>query len=99
MIIWGVSANSHDAAITIVKGKEILFAAQSERYSKVKNDPHLNAGIVNDAKRYGEPDVVVWYEKPLLKSLRQLRAGQGLILNNIKQYFLQSEAKNEGICL
>lgn len=88
MIIWGVSANSHDAAITVVKGKEILFAAQSERYSKVKNDPHLNAGIVNDAKRYGEPDVVVWYEKPLLKSLRQLRAGQGLILNNIKQYLV-----------
>ena len=86
MVIWGISANSHDAAITVVQDKEILFASQSERYSGVKNDAHLNADIVADAYRYGEPDEVVWYERPLIKSLRQLRAGQGWINNNIKQY-------------
>jgi len=86
MIIWGISANSHDAAITVVQDNEILFASQSERYSGVKNDAHLNTGIINDTKRYGEPDLIVWYERPLVKSLRQLRAGQGWINNNIKQY-------------
>lgn len=86
MIVWGISANSHDAAITVVEDKEILFASQSERYSGVKNDAHLNAGIVSDAYRYGEPDVVVWYERPWMKSLRQLRAGQGWVNNNAKQY-------------
>lgn len=86
MVVWGISANSHDAAITVVHDKEILFASQSERYSGVKNDAHLNAGIINDANRYGEPDLVVWYEHPFLKSLRQLWAGQGWISNNIKQY-------------
>ncbi len=86
MVIWGISANSHDAAITVVQDKEILFASQSERYSGVKNDAHLNSDIVNDAKRYGEPDIVVWYEKPWLKSLRQLRAGQGWVNNNIRSY-------------
>ena len=86
MIIWGISANSHDAAITVVQDKEILFASQSERYSGVKNDAHLNSLIVSDAKRYGEPDLVVWYERPLIKSLRQLRAGQGWVNNSAKQY-------------
>lgn len=86
MIIWGISANSHDAAITVIQDNKILFASQSERYSGVKNDAHLNTGIINDTKRYGEPDLVVWYERPLVKSLRQLRAGQGWINNNIKQY-------------
>jgi len=86
VVIWGISANSHDAAITVVQDKEILFASQSERYSGVKNDAHLNSDIVNDAKRYGEPDIVVWYEKPWLKSLRQLRAGQGWVNNNIRSY-------------
>jgi len=86
MIIWGISANSHDAAITVVQDKEILFASQSERYSGVKNDAHLNAYIVADAYRYGEPDEVVWYERPLMKSLRQLQAGQGWVNNNAKQY-------------
>jgi len=86
MLIWGISANSHDAAITVVQDNEILFASQSERYSGVKNDAHLNADIVADAYRYGEPDEVVWYEQPLMKSLRQLRAGQGWVNNNAKQY-------------
>lgn len=86
MLIWGISANSHDAAITVVQDKEILFASQSERYSGVKNDAHLNSDIVADAYRYGEPDEVVWYERPLMKSLRQLQAGQGWVHNNAKQY-------------
>ncbi len=89
MLIWGISANSHDAAITVVEDKEILFASQSERYSGVKNDAHLNSGIIDDAKRYGEPDLVVWYETPWLKSLRQLRAGQGWVNNNIRKYLNQ----------
>lgn len=86
MIIWGISANSHDAAISVVQDGEILYASQSERYSGIKNDAHLNPGIVTDAKRYGEPDVVVWYENPWLKTLRQLRAGQGWINNSIRGY-------------
>ena len=86
MLIWGISANSHDAAITVVQDKEILFASQSERYSGVKNDAHLNPDIVANAYRYGEPDEVVWYEQPLMKSLRQLQAGQGWVNNSAKQY-------------
>lgn len=86
MLTWGISANSHDAAITVVKDKEILFASQSERYSGIKNDAHLNSFIVADAKQYGEPDLVLWYERPLMKSLRQLQAGQGWVKNNAKQY-------------
>jgi carbamoyltransferase len=86
MVIWGISANSHDAAITVVKEKEILFASQSERYSGVKNDAHLNTQLIIDARVHGEPDLVVWYERPWIKSLRQLRAGQGWINNSAKQY-------------
>ena len=89
MVIWGISANSHDAAVTVINDGEILFASQSERYSGVKNDAHLNSGIIKDAKRYGEPNLVVWYEKPWMKSLRQLRSGQGWISNNVKHYLNQ----------
>lgn len=86
MLIWGISANSHDAAITVVHDNEILFASQSERYSGVKNDSHLNPWIISDAEKHGKPDLVIWYEKPLLKSLRQLKAGQGWINNSAKKY-------------
>jgi carbamoyltransferase len=88
MIIWGISANSHDAALSVIRDNTILFAAQSERYSKKKNDAHLHPGLIQDALQYGKPDLVVWYENPYLKTFRQLLAGQGLRVreNNVRQY-------------
>ena len=42
MISWGISAGTHDAALAVVEGKEILFASHSERFSGIKNDAYLN---------------------------------------------------------
>jgi carbamoyltransferase len=67
---------NHDAAMAVVDGTDILWAAHAERYSKVKNDHYLNWAIVNEAMTYGPFDKVVYYEKPLLKKTRQFYAGQ-----------------------
>jgi carbamoyltransferase len=74
--IWGISALNHDASITVMKGNEILFAAHSERYSRVKNDLFLNDEIIDAALHYGRPEEIIWFEDPYLKKLRQVRAGQ-----------------------
>ena len=79
MRILGINCMNHDAAMAVVDidgGGDILWAAHSERYSKVKNDHYLNQAIVNEAMTYGPFDKVVYYEKPLLKKTRQLYAGQ-----------------------
>lgn len=91
MIIWGISANSHDAAISVVDYNGIVFAAHSERYSRLKNDAHLNSSIVQDALQYGYPDLVCWYENPILKTARQLYARQGWLWkeNNVRDYLQQ----------
>ena len=88
MITWGISANSHDAALAVFKNNDLVFASHSERFSGVKNDAHLNDKLIQAAKEFGEPDNVVWYERPLKKTFRQLWAGQGwnYAENNIKQY-------------
>ena len=75
-IIWGITALSHDAAITVVKGDQILFGAHAERYSRVKNDFYLNNEIVKEAMQFGYPEQIVWYEKPWLKKTRQAYSGQ-----------------------
>lgn len=77
MNIWGISANSHDAAVSVWHDKELKFAAHSERYSGIKNDGDLCAGIIEDAEQFGRPDLIVWYEDPKLKTARQYIAGQG----------------------
>ena len=73
---WGISALNHDASITVVRNNEILFAAHAERYSRIKNDQFLNDKIISAALQYGEPDEIVWFEKPFLKKTRQAYAGQ-----------------------
>jgi len=76
-VAWGVSALSHDAALAVSVAGSVVFAAHAERYSRVKNDPLLSAGLLQDALRVaGKPSRVVWYERPFLKKVRHARAGQ-----------------------
>jgi carbamoyltransferase len=99
MITWGISANSHDAALAVFEHKqkglgqtkslELLYASHSERYSGVKNDADLNKTLIQHAQTYGMPNEVIWYENPYKKTMRQLFAGQGFNYfekNNIRQY-------------
>ena len=76
MIIWGITALGHDASITVISNGNILFAAHSERYSRIKNDENLNKEIINEALNFGQPDKIIWYEKPVVKKVRQAVAGQ-----------------------
>ena len=87
MITWGISANSHNAALAVFLDEKLAFASETERFSRVKNDGDLNLSLVRYAEdKYGEPDRIIWYENPWLKTARQLWAGQGWQDNNIKNY-------------
>ncbi len=86
-INWGVSAGYHDASISVVKGKEIVFAGHAERYSRWKNDKLLNSGLIQDALKWGEPDNIYWFENPLWKATRRMFAGQNKWWTNPKDYF------------
>jgi carbamoyltransferase len=88
MITWGISANSHDAALAVFVDEKLVFASHSERFSGNKNDRDLCYGLVDYARQYGDPDKIYWYENPYLKTVRQLYAGQGWKWrdNNIRTY-------------
>jgi carbamoyltransferase len=86
MITWGISAASHNAALAVFIDDKLVFASESERFSGKKNDPDLDQNLVDHAKKFGEPDLICWYEKPWKKTLRQLFAGQGYHNNNVKEY-------------
>jgi carbamoyltransferase len=83
MNILGVSAGFHDAAVSVVDPQgNIVFAAHSERYSKKKNDANLSAQLVQEL--YGmDIATIAYYERPWLKQLRQLYAGQGIEWNKL----------------
>ena len=70
MIITGISCGFHDAAIAkITSDGEILYASHSERLTRIKNDKYL-------APEFQIEGITAFYEKPFLKNLRRLYAGQ-----------------------
>ncbi len=76
--ILGISAGFHDAAATVISPSgEILFAGHSERYSKKKNDPDISLEMLNEIDM-SAVDTIAYYERPLVKQLRQWYAGQGI---------------------
>lgn len=95
-IKWGIAAGTHDGSLAVIDDDKILFASHTERYSRVKNDAHLNEEIINAALEYGEPNKIYWYEKPVLKAMRKLYAGQPNIWMNPRKY-LESYGINKRI--
>ena len=72
----GISGGYHDAAVTVLNTQgDIVFAAHSERYSKLKNDATLSDGLVSELCDY-EFDTIAYYERPWLHNLQQLYSGQ-----------------------
>jgi carbamoyltransferase len=76
MNILGISSGFHDAAVSVVSADgEILFAAHSERYSKIKNDAGLSHDLLKQAADF-DIGTVAYYERPIWHNLQMLRSGQ-----------------------
>ena len=70
-IILGISSFYHDSAAAILKGNEIIAAAQEERFTRKKFDKSfpkhaienclVEAGVNED-----KVDVIAFYEDPIL---------------------------------
>lgn len=76
MYLLGVTSLGHDASVAALYRDEILFAGHAERYSRVKNDGEINSALLHDALRGTLPEEIIYYERPGLKRLRMLTAGQ-----------------------
>jgi carbamoyltransferase len=74
--ILGVSAGFHDAAVSLIDQQgNILFAAHSERYSKLKNDSGISPDLLRDLPT-NDIDAVAFYERPWMHNIQQWLSGQ-----------------------
>ena len=80
----GLSCGFHDAAVSVIDSSgNIVFAGHSERYSKNKHDDNLCGSIIVDALRHTSEYQIHYYERPWLKYLRQMIAGQKPVFSNL----------------
>src|SRR4051812_13154652 len=71
MIILGISAFYHDSAAALLKDGDILFAAQEERYTRIKHDRNfpvlaIQRALAETGLSIKDIDYVSYYDKPLL---------------------------------
>ena len=77
MNILGISAYYHDSAAALVRDGRIVAAAQEERFTRKKHDYDFPQNAIDYCLREAgisrsEVDLVVFYDKPLLKFERIL---------------------------
>jgi carbamoyltransferase len=75
--ILGISAFYHDSAAAIIVNGNILFAAQEERFTRIKHDENFPVNAIKEALKFSELelsdiDAIVYYEKPFIKFERIL---------------------------
>jgi carbamoyltransferase len=84
MISWGINALNHGSSLAVFQGSDLI------RFKTCKTD-ELDKEILFKALNSGGPSVIYWYERPYLKKLRQIYAGQfdiGLTLDDIPRNYL-----------
>jgi carbamoyltransferase len=87
MTIWGMSKNGHDWSVAIFKDNNL-----GNRFKLVNTisgkGPRHTLECIEEANKSGKPDLVIWYENPYLKAIRQFLAGQKnpFKRNNVKRY-------------
>ena len=73
MNILGISALHHDASVCLLNTEQgVVFASQAERFSRIKNDKHLNADLFKELLKYNVPEKIIWYERPYLRAIRKI---------------------------
>jgi carbamoyltransferase len=83
MNILGISAGFHDAAAAVIDHHgDVLFASQSERYTRNKNDANIGHELAAELTNY-DFDTVAYYERPWAKQLRRLYTGEGVQWNQL----------------
>ena len=71
-IILGISCYYHDSAAVILIDGKIAFAAQEERYTRIKHDSSFPFFAIKESLKYcslslADVDAIVFYEKPFIK--------------------------------
>jgi carbamoyltransferase len=68
----GISALYHDSAITLLRDGEIIYAAQEERFTRIKNDASFPINCIYQCFKehnitLDDIDVIIFYDDPKLK--------------------------------
>ena len=70
--IIGISAFYHDSAVSLIEDGRVLYAAQEERFTRIKHDKNFPSMALKNLLEFNsisldQVDYIVFFEKPVLK--------------------------------
>lgn len=91
-MILGISANYHDSAVALIDDVNVLFAAQEERFSRIKGDSSFPLHSLNAMERQigislNDISRIAYYENPKLKRHRITKTFVENFPQNYKQIY------------
>lgn len=94
MYILGLSFGYHDSSVALVKNGKVIFAAQEERYSRLKHDNSFPNLSLKEALKYenikiNDIERIVYYEDPLQKYNRILKSLSKNIFKNFSKGIIE----------
>ena len=89
--IIGISAYFHDSAVALVENGEIMYAAQEERFTRIKHDSNFPKKALKNLFEFNniklsDVDYVVFFEKPFLKFERLIETYLAFAPRGFKQF-------------
>ncbi|MBN1231857.1 MAG: carbamoyltransferase [Candidatus Coatesbacteria bacterium] len=92
MNILGISAFYHDSAAALIRDGNIIAAAQEERFTRIKHDSEFPFNAVEYCLKEANIspanlDIVVFYDKPLLKFERILQTYLAFAPKGISSFY------------
>ena len=91
--IIGISAYFHDSSVALLEDGKIIYAAQEERFSRIKHDASFPERALQNLLKYNslrlkDIDFVVFFEKPFLKFERLVETYLALAPNGFRQFLI-----------
>ena len=95
LYILGISAFYHDSAAALIKGENILAAAQEERFTRKKHDHAFPKNAIHYCLQEADITIdqlaaVVFYDKPILKFDRILETYLAYAPKGLKSFSTRS---------
>lgn len=91
MKILGISAYYHDSAAALIENGKVMYAAQEERFTKIKNDPSFPERAIayclsESGLALEELDYIAFYDKPFLKFERLMETYYAFAPNGFRSF-------------